>query len=158
MRLAAMALIGAATMAGPAAAHGPDDHGFDVWSGSCSAGSYTEDTARTPYPCNAVIHVAFPDQPGHEQFIFVIKGDDGKQNGVMLSLGGMIDAHGDLQVANVQFKAGEGIEMKPGSACVITRDGAAFKQIQCNATAGDGSGRSVALDFTVAGRIALDHQ
>jgi hypothetical protein len=158
MRLVVAALIGWAMMVAPAPARGPDDDGFDVWSGSCSAESYAVDAARAPYPCNALIHVAFPGQPGHEQLIFVIKGDGGKQNGTMLSLGGMIDAKGDLQVEHIQFKPGEGVETAPGSACAITREGQTFKHSRCSAAASDGSGRSVALDFAVAGKMAMNRQ
>lgn len=95
MRLAVAALIGWAMMAAPAAARGPaDDDGFDVWSGSCSAESYAVDPAKAPYPCNALIYVACPGQPGHEQLIFVIKGDDGQRRQRAIG-GARLRGHGE---------------------------------------------------------------
>jgi len=159
MRFAVMALLGAAMVAGSAAGHGQDGDGMDLWAGSCSADSHTADgKVRTLYPCNAVLHMALPGDPGHEMLIFVIKGDAGKQNGVMLSFGGRIDAKGNLQVERIQFTPAVATPMAVGSECVITRAGAAFKRIRCSATASDGSGRSAAIDFTVTGKTEIKGQ
>ena len=158
MRLAAMALIGTPVLAGPAFGGGPGAEGdvFDVWSGACSAGSYTADASgRTPYPCTAMMHLAMAAEPGHELLIFVIKGDEGTQNGKMLGVGGMIDSKGDLQVARVQFKPGESTQMQPGAACKITRNGDAIQRVQCSGTASDGSGRALALDFAATGKMDI---
>lgn len=157
MRFAVMALIGATMVSGPAAGRGPvAEDVLDLWGGSCSAESYTADAkGRTPYPCTAMMHIAMAADPGHEQLIFVIKGDPGTRNGVMLSFGGMIDGEGNLQLGRVQFTPGESTSMAPGSACAIAREGAALKRIRCNATASDGSGRSAAIDFAVTGKVEL---
>lgn len=157
MRLAVMALIGAAMLPGAAMGQGPHaDDRFDVWNGSCTAASYAADAkGHTPYPCNALLHMAMAADPGHEMLVFVIKGDDGKQNGTMLSFGGMIDAQGNLQVARVQFTPGESTTMGAGSVCVITREGEMLKHVVCNASASDGSGRSAAIDFTATSKSEL---
>lgn len=157
MRLAVMAMTGAAMLAAPAMSRARmAEDVFDVWAGGCSADSYIAGAeGRSPYPCNALIRIAMAADPGHEQLVFVIKGDGGKQNGVMLSFGGRIDARGVLQVERVQFRPGESTPMAPDSACLFTREGDAIKRIQCSATASDGGGRSAALDFTATGKAAL---
>ena len=157
MRFAMVALIGAVTVAGPSAGRGQAaKDAFEVWSGACDAESHTADAkGRTPYPCNAMIRIAMAADPGHEQLIFVVKGDDGQQNGKMLSVGGMIDAKGNLQIQRVQFIPGESTPIAPGGACMITRDGAALKRLRCSATASDDSGRSLALDFAATGQIEM---
>jgi hypothetical protein len=157
MRFSMTALACAAMVTMPAVGRAmPFDDGFTIWEGQCSAGSYIADapgSGHKPFPCNALIHIEIPGQPGHEQFIFVIKGDEGKQNGVMLGFGGMIDPQGNLQISNVQFQPAEGVEMAAGSACTITRDGAAIKRIQCSATAADGGGRAALIDFTATRKV-----
>lgn len=157
MRLAMLALIGVTMVPCAAPAHGtPDDDDMAVWTGSCAAASYiADDAARTAYPCNALLHMKVPADPGHEMLIFIIKGHEGKQDGIMLSFGGRIDASGNLRVAHVQFSPGNGTEVAEGSVCAITREGDALKHIQCSATASDGSGRSAMIDFTATGKEAL---
>lgn len=159
MRLAVLALIGVGVMPGSAMGWAPTADVFDVWAGSCSANSQTADAeGRSPYPCNALLRIALAADPGHEQLIFVIKGEDGKQNGVMLSFGGRIDANGVLQVERVQFKPGKSTPMERGSACILTRDGEAIKRVQCNATASNGSGRSATIDFAATGKARLERE
>lgn len=157
MRLAMMALIGAAMLPGASAGRGQAaEDVFEVWGGACDAGSHIADAkGKTPYPCNALIRIAMAADPAHEQLIFVVKGDDGQQNGKMLSVGGMIDGKGNLQIQRVQFTPGESTPIAPGGSCAIAREGAALKRLRCSATASDGSGHSLALDFAATGRVEM---
>ncbi|MBO9715219.1 hypothetical protein [Sphingomonas sp.] len=152
MRLAVLGWVLAAAggVPGAIAQDAPEAEGITAWEGTCSADSMLSrpGEAEAAYGCNGMIRMVFPE-PGHEQLIFLRKGD----NESLVAFGGNLDAAGDLVLTNVQFRPVKATLVD--GRCAIRREGGVPRHIRCEAKASDGSGGAARIDFAVDKQIDL---